>query len=93
MEFETKYTGPWIDIDEKSLLVNKVGEWRYQRPVVKTSKCCHCGTCSLLCPTGCIEDKDTYFTANLEFCKGCGICARVCPSEAITMLLEGNEVK
>lgn len=90
MEFQTKHEGPWLDIDDKSLLVVKVGEWRYQKPVVKMEKCVHCGTCYIFCPTGCLEDKTGHFAPRLEFCKGCGICARVCPVSAIKMVIEGN---
>ncbi|MBW1805868.1 MAG: 4Fe-4S binding protein [Deltaproteobacteria bacterium] len=91
MEYQTKYQGPWIDIDEDSKLAIRVCEWRYQKPVVKTNKCCHCGTCYIFCPTGCVNSNDSYFFADLEYCKGCGICARVCPVSAIKMVLEGKE--
>jgi len=91
MKFQTKHQGPWLDIDENSRLTLKVYEWRFQRPEVKTGKCCHCGTCYIFCPTGCIKSHDTYFAADLDHCKGCGICARVCPINAIKMVLEGNE--
>ncbi len=91
MEYQTKYQGPWIDIDEDSKLALRVCEWRYRKPIVKTTKCCHCGTCYLLCPTGCIESKDSYFASDPDYCKGCGICARVCPVSAIKMVLERHE--
>ena len=91
MEFQAEHPGPWIDINKDSLLVHRVGEWRYQKPVVESEKCCHCGTCYLFCPTGCIKDNETYFAADLEYCKGCGICAKVCPISAISMALEGNQ--
>ena len=73
IEFRIKYEGPWSEGSD--LLVLPVGEWKVQRPLVKEPKCCHCGTCYLFCPTGCIEDKGTYFEANLDYCKGCGLCA------------------
>lgn len=88
MEFETKYQGPWIEIDENDRLSLKVCEWRYQKPTVKAEKCCHCGNCWLFCPTGCINSDGRYFSADLEYCKGCGICARTCPVKAIKMVLE-----
>ncbi len=84
MKFKTKYEGPWADASD--MLVLPVGEWKSQKPVVKGSKCCHCGTCYLFCPTGCIEDKGRYFEANLDYCKGCGICARECPVKAISLV-------
>jgi len=91
MEFKTKYDGPWVDIDRNDLLTNDVGDWRYRSPEVDKSKCSLCGQCYLFCPTGCIEDRDTYFGVNLAFCKGCGICAKVCPSEAISMKTGGHQ--
>ena len=91
MEYETKHPGPWLDIDSDSRLVVRVCEWRYQKPIVKVSKCCHCGTCYLFCPTGCIASHGTGFVADLEYCKGCGICARVCPVNAVRMVFEESE--
>ena len=90
MKFQTKYTGPWVDIDKDDLLTLPVGEWKYRIPEVEQSKCTHCGLCYINCPTGCIEDKETYFDANLDFCKGCGICAKVCTVVAIKMTTGGK---
>ena len=91
MDFETKYSGPWIDTDRNDLLTHSVGEWRYRSPEFDTDKCTHCGICYIYCPTGCIEEeKEAYFTADLAFCKGCGICAKVCPVIAIKMTAGGN---
>jgi 2-oxoacid:acceptor oxidoreductase delta subunit (pyruvate/2-ketoisovalerate family) len=86
VKFRSKYEGPWAD--PRSLCILSTGEWRYQRPVTTTDKCCHCGWCSIYCPTGCIEDRGAYFAANLDYCKGCSICARVCPIDAIKMVKE-----
>jgi pyruvate ferredoxin oxidoreductase delta subunit len=91
MEFQTKYPGPWVDIDKNDLLTNDVADWRYHTPEVDKDKCSHCGQCYLYCPTGCIEDMDTYYEANLLFCKGCGICAKVCPPKVIRMITGGKE--
>ena len=86
IEFITKYEGPWSEVCD--FLVLPVGDWKTQRPLVNMSKCCHCGTCYLFCPTGCIEDKGTHFEAILDYCKGCGICAAECPALAIAMVRE-----
>jgi 2-oxoacid:acceptor oxidoreductase delta subunit (pyruvate/2-ketoisovalerate family) len=86
MQFRSKFEGPWAT--PEITLVIKTGEWRFQRPVTKVGKCRQCGWCYIFCPTGCIEEKGTYFTANLDFCKGCGICARVCPGNAIKIIRE-----
>ena len=88
MEFQTKYQGPWVDVDADDLLTHKVGEWRYQRPIIEVEKCSRCGLCYLYCPTGCIEDDGTCFAIDLEYCKGCGICVKACPINVISMVRE-----
>ena len=89
MQFITSFPGPWASPETPTRV--KTGDWRHQRPVVKTGKCCHCGLCYLFCPTGCIEDKVSHFAADLDYCKGCGMCAKGCPASAIMMVRE--EVK
>jgi pyruvate ferredoxin oxidoreductase delta subunit len=91
MDFQTKYCGPWVDVDEHDLLTYAVGEWKTRSPVVEVDKCTHCGQCYLYCPTGCIVDKEEYFEANLDFCKGCGICSKVCAVGAIKMTAGGKQ--
>ena len=86
MDFSTKYEGPHNDAVNVISLPG--GAWRYKRPVTMIEKCCHCGLCSLVCPTGCIEDKGNYFMSNLESCKGCGTCAAECPVDGIYMVRE-----
>ncbi len=86
MKFSSEYDGPWASPEE--LLTINTGAWRYQRPVVKTDKCCQCGTCYLFCPGGNVKDMGTHFAADLGYCKGCAVCARLCPVNAITMVRE-----
>lgn len=86
MKFISKYEAPWASAEE--LLVLNTGDWRHQRPIVKTEKCCHCGTCYLLCSSGCVKDMGGHYAADLDFCKGCGVCARLCPINVITMVKE-----
>ena len=86
VQLDTEYEAP---INRAEVLgIISVSGWRYQRPVVNASKCCHCGVCYLFCPTGCIYDRDIYFGPDLEFCKGCGTCAFECPNDAIAMVKE-----
>ncbi|MFC1980319.1 4Fe-4S binding protein [Chloroflexota bacterium] len=87
VRFLSKFEGPWADPSEKMYIIN-TGEWRYQRPVTKASKCRQCGWCYIFCPTQCIREKGTSFTANLDYCKGCGVCAQICPANAIMMVRE-----
>ena len=65
MEYKTTYQGPWMDINTDCRLTLKVNEWRYQKPVVVIDKCCHCGTCEIFCPTGCITSHETYCGAQI----------------------------
>lgn len=83
MKFISPYEAPWADSDE--LFTLDVGTWKYQKPVTKASKCCHCGICFFFCPTGCVGDMGDYFAADLDYCKGCGICEIECPVSAISM--------
>ncbi len=91
MKYQTKHQGPWFDIDAGERLDIKVCEWRFQRPEVNIAKCCHCGSCELFCPTGCINKNKHSFEPDLEYCKGCGLCARVCPTRSVKMVSEENE--
>jgi Pyruvate/2-oxoacid:ferredoxin oxidoreductase delta subunit len=34
--------------------------------------------------------EESYFSPDLDFCKGCGICAKECPKNAISMMPEGD---
>lgn len=86
MKYKSRFEGPWGDA--KDLMIIHTGDWRFQRPVTKVGKCRQCGWCYIFCPTGCIEERETYFSANLDYCKGCGVCAEVCPADAIVMLPE-----
>ncbi len=86
MKFTSKYEGPWASSED--LFVLDTGSWRYQRPVVRVSKCTKCGTCYLFCAAGCMRDAGTHFAADLDYCKGCAVCARLCPVNAIAMVKE-----
>jgi 2-oxoacid:acceptor oxidoreductase delta subunit (pyruvate/2-ketoisovalerate family) len=86
MKFQTDYESPWASC--LNIIKSKTGEWRFQRPVTKVSKCRQCGWCFIYCPCGCREVKETHFDTNLDYCKGCGICARTCPAKAIALVRE-----
>jgi len=89
MRFRSQYENAWYKAGP--VLGKPVGDWRYQRPVIKGDKCCRCGWCYLICPTGCIRSENGRFVINLDYCKGCGICARECPVSAIAMVPEEVE--
>ncbi len=74
-----------------SSLANKTGSWRTHKPKTDYVKCINCGTCSRVCPEGCIametlknHDKQKPVT-DYDYCKGCGVCAEECPVKAIVM--------
>ncbi|MEA1968987.1 MAG: 4Fe-4S binding protein [Thermodesulfobacteriota bacterium] len=83
------HQGPWSDAGEL-LLCSDTGSWRTKRPVVDEENCIFCGFCSIYCPVQCMEMKSSFFTADLDFCKGCGICAKECPKNVISMIPEGE---
>ncbi len=86
MNFKSKHEGPWEEVAYSPGM--KTGDWRFQRPVTRVRKCRQCGLCYLQCPSGCVSDRGSYYSAGLDYCKGCGICARVCPVSAIAMVRE-----
>ena len=88
MEFRLKYEGPWAEAS--NLHSKPVEGLRYDRPVIKMSKCCQCGWCYLYCPTGSILEEPDHFAIDLNYCKGCGVCASVCPVDAIMMVREAD---
>jgi len=92
-----KWPEDWQDVtigcivsDPGSAREYHTGGWRAQRPIWDNEKCIKCGICYIFCPEGCIiEQKDGFFEANLDYCKGCGICAHECWPFAIKMVGEG----
>lgn len=77
-----------------STIVNKTGGWRTYIPATDFEKCIGCGTCSRVCPEGCIAminkaNKNKPET-DFDFCKGCGVCAVECPVKCIKMNLEAK---
>ena len=89
IQLKLRYEGNWVETDR--VLVIPTGKWRFQRPVPKAEKCCQCGRCYLLCPTGSVHEEEDRFVIDLENCKGCGICASVCPNIAIAMVKEDTD--
>jgi pyruvate ferredoxin oxidoreductase delta subunit len=68
---------------------NRTGAWRVFKPIFKHNKCTKCGICSMVCPEGCIvEREDEFFIPDYDYCKGCGLCAEECPAEDIEMTKE-----
>ncbi|MFC1909079.1 4Fe-4S binding protein [Chloroflexota bacterium] len=86
----------WRDIEIGAIVTEagnasqyQTGTWRSQRPTYDFSRCIKCGICQMYCPEGCIgQNKESYFEADLFYCKGCGICARECWTKVITMVEE-----
>lgn len=69
--------------------VRITGDIRAQKPMFDSEKCVKCQLCMILCPEGCVYEKDDgAIDVSLTFCKGCGICAHECPVDAIAMVGE-----
>jgi len=91
MSDEIKYKDiddlPDIVVSTGSMLINKTGGWRSQKPVIDYDKCISCMVCWKFCPEACIliDEKPEI---DLDYCKGCGICAEECPKKAIEMIQE-----
>lgn len=81
---------PPMVVSMGSMLVNKTGGWRTQRPVIDYELCTSCMICWKFCPEACISIKDGRPEIDLDYCKGCGICAEECPKKAIGLELEGK---
>ena len=77
----------------KEGVAGETGSWRFQRPVIDTSKCVGCGMCWLYCPESAIELVRTngkeVASIDYRYCKGCCICSRICPVKAIKVVPEG----
>ena len=48
-----------------------------------TDACIRCGTCTRVCPRGCIQIKDNAVVYDYTRCLGCYACAHACPVKAI----------
>lgn len=81
---------PTMVVSTGSMLINKTGGWRSQRPVIDYEKCISCMVCWKFCPDISIRIKDNKPLIDLDYCKGCGICAEECPKKAIEMVTEGK---
>ena len=78
-----------IAVEPGSARQLQTGDWRSRRPTYDFTKCIKCSLCQIYCPEGCIQqNKESFFEADLFYCKGCGICAKECPKKVITMVEE-----
>lgn len=69
-------------------IIEKTGDWRVFKPLVKNELCKKCMICFNFCPDGAIYEAEDYIIIDYDYCKGCGICANECPHEAIEMVEE-----
>ncbi len=87
MTDDFRYQTPHMPlVPGKPLYALKVGDWKFQKPLVDAARCSKCGLCWLHCPTQTIYEAETHYDVDLEWCKGCGICANECPAVAIVMV-------
>lgn len=52
-----------------------------------TEKCVGCGTCTKVCPRGCITLQDNKPSYNYAKCINCMACAQACPKKAIKLVV------
>lgn len=71
-----------------SQVVERTGDWRIFKPVIKKELCKKCLICLDFCPDVAINETETSVEINYDYCKGCGICANECPFKAIEMVDE-----
>jgi len=69
-------------------IIDKTGDWRTFKPIVKREFCKKCEICVDFCPDGVIYEGEDSIEIDYDFCKGCGICANECPLNAIEMVEE-----
>ncbi len=77
-----------VDAPDMNILLNQSIEAKtdfigFQRPVIDTDKCTHCGLCHASCKFGAIDEFIHVLDGN---CEGCNVCAYVCPVDAIKMV-------
>jgi 2-oxoacid:acceptor oxidoreductase delta subunit (pyruvate/2-ketoisovalerate family) len=61
------------------------------RRCLSCGNCFSCDNCYGVCPDNAVlklDDPDTPYAIDYDFCKGCGICAAECPCGAIEMVPE-----
>ncbi len=63
------------------------------KEVCKNGLCIACGMCAAVCPTGCIELKETKGNIipclNEKECSNCGRCYRICPGKGTDYIDKG----
>ncbi len=60
---------------------------------IKQSACKGCGICVTVCPSNCLEIRESFNQAgyyypepvNMDDCTGCGACNKLCPDFAVTV--------
>ena len=61
------------------------------RRCMSCGNCLSCDNCFGVCPDNAViklDDVDTPYLIDLDYCKGCGLCATECPAGAIAMVPE-----
>jgi len=85
---KVKYTTKYQAAVAEGLFVVNTGDWRYQRPVTESTRCCKCAQCWVVCPVNSRYELPTHYETDLSYCKGCGMCAAECYVGAIAMVEE-----
>ena len=72
----------------KTRIIEKTGDWRTLKPIIKKELCEICEICIEFCPDGVIYIEEEAVAIEYDYCKGCGICATECPFNAIEIVEE-----
>jgi len=59
---------------------------KFDRKVIKSDDCVHCGACVCICPVEVFFiDEEKKIQAESQKCIHCGVCVKVCPVKALSL--------
>lgn len=59
---------------------------KFDRKIVKSDDCVHCGACVSICPVEVFFiDEEKMIQADSQKCIHCGVCVKVCPVKALSL--------
>jgi ferredoxin len=59
---------------------------KFDRKIIKSDECVHCGACVSICPVEVFSiGKEEKVEADSIKCIHCGVCVNVCPVQALTL--------
>jgi len=59
---------------------------KFDRKIVKSDDCVHCGACVSICPVEVFSiGEEKKIQADSQKCIHCGVCVKVCPIKALSL--------